>query len=137
MPPGKVFGQAAGHLHRETRFADPSWAGDGEKAHILTQQKFFGGSYFLLAPHERRPLHGNIRRPGLYLLNRLFREMVAYGCQFAREIPSGDVALIGLFRQTPLDGPAQRSGGVEVSDSDRFRLVPAGWPPVSPPPCFS
>ena len=55
-------------------------------------------------------------------LIRLLREAVAYGCQFACQIPGGDVALIGLFRQTPLDRPTQRSGSVGLLHSDRFGL---------------
>jgi hypothetical protein len=43
---------ATRHLHREARFADPAGTGDRHQAHILPQQEFFGGSYFLLSPHK-------------------------------------------------------------------------------------
>ena len=121
---GKEIHQAAGHLYSEARFADPSWARDRDQAHILPQQQFFSGRYFFLSPHKRGPLHRNIGRARFRLMSRLLREMVAYGCQFARQIPGRDVALIGIFRQTSLDGPAQRSGGVEVLHSHRFGLFP-------------
>ncbi len=64
----KVLDQATRHLHREARFADPSWTCDRDQAHILTQQEFFSGSHFLLAPHKPGPLHRKIGRAGLRLL---------------------------------------------------------------------
>src|SRR5712692_6853252 len=120
----KVLDHPARHLHREARFADPAWTRDRDQAHILTQQEFFGGSYFLLPPHESGTLHRKIRRAGLHLLNWLLREPVAYGCKFPCEVSGRDVALMGLFRQAPLDSPAQRSGGVTILHPDRLGLFP-------------
>src|SRR2546422_8266529 len=111
----KALNKATRHLHRETRFADPAWTRDRDQAHILTQQEFFGGSYFLLSPHKPGPLHRNIGRTGLHLLNRLFREAVAYGCKFACEISGRDVAFIGLFCQAPLDSPINATSLPEIS----------------------
>src|SRR5438094_1182051 len=119
---GKTLDEAARHLHRETGFTDAPWARDCNQADILTRQKFFGGSYFLLSPHEPGSLYWKICRARLKLPDWLLREAVAYGCKFSREISGGDIALIGLFRQAPLDKPTQRSGGIEVLQSHRFGL---------------
>ena len=123
-PTRKVLDKPTRHLHREARFADPPWTRDRDQAHILTQQQFFGGSYFLFSPHKPGPLHRNICRAGLHLHNWFLREAVAYGCKFPCEISGRDVTLIGLFRQTPLDCPTQRSGGVGILHSDWFGLFP-------------
>src|SRR6266403_3602649 len=123
-PSWKQLDEAARHFHRETRFADPAWTRDRDQAHILTQQEFFGGSHFLLPPHKPGPLHWKIGRAGFHLHSWLLREAVAYGCKFPREIPGRDVTLIGFFRQTPLDCPTQRSGGVAILHSDRLGLFP-------------
>src|SRR3981081_691425 len=119
---GKAVDKATCHLYRETRFADPAWTCDRDQAHIMTQQQFFGGSYFLLPPHKPGSLHRKIGRAGLHLPNRLLGEAVTYGCKFPGELSSRDIALIGLFRQTPLDRPTQWSRGVGVLHSDRFGL---------------
>src|SRR6266436_3935476 len=105
----KALDKSIRHLHREARFADPAWTRDRDQADTVTQQEFFGGRYFLLPPHKPRPLHWKIRRAGLHLLKWLLQEAVAYGCKFPCEISGRDVALIGLFRQAPLDSPTQRS----------------------------
>ena len=55
-PPWKPLNQPVGHFHCETRFPDPSWTRDRHQAHILAQQQFFGGSYFLFSPNKPRPL---------------------------------------------------------------------------------
>src|SRR2546422_10908245 len=88
----KALNKATRHLHRETRFADPAWTRDRDQAHILTQQEFFGGSYFLLPPHKPGPLHRKTCLAGLHLLNCLLRETVAYGRKFPREISGKGVA---------------------------------------------
>src|ERR1700685_413397 len=62
----KALDQAAGRLQGETRFADPSGTRDRDQAHVQTQQEFFGGSYFLLAPYECGALHWDIARAGLH-----------------------------------------------------------------------
>src|ERR1700694_3928422 len=111
---GKAVDKATGHLHREARFADSTGTRDRDQAHILTQQEFFGGSYFLLPPHEPGPLHRKIGRAGLYLLGWLVPGAVAEGSKFPREISGSGVTLIGLFSQAPLDSPAQRGGSVAV-----------------------
>src|SRR5205814_10647822 len=116
-PTRKAIDKATRHLNRETRFADPAWTRDRDQAHILTQQEFFGGSYFLLSPHKPGPLHRNIGRAGLYQLNWLFREAIAYRCKFACEISGRDVAFIGLFCQAPPDSPRQGSAGAVASHS--------------------
>src|SRR5712692_6324850 len=116
----KVLDHPARHLHREARFADPAWTRDRDQAHILTQQEFFGGCYFLLPPHKPGALRRKIRRAGLHLLNWLLREAVAYSCKFPGEISGREVALIRFFRQAPLDSPTQRSRDVWVLRSDRF-----------------
>src|ERR1700676_2117076 len=108
---GKAVDKATCHLHREARFADPTGTCDRYQAYILTQQEFFGGSYFLLPPHKPGSLHRKIGGAGLHLLHRLLREPVAYGCKFPGELSSRDVALIGLFRQAALDRPTQWSRG--------------------------
>ena len=110
-------------MNGETGFSNTAWARDGDQAHILSQQEFFGGSYFLLAPDEPSLLHRNIGRPSVRLLKRLFREAIAYRCKFVGEISSGGVAFIGLFCETPLNGPTQRSGGVWYLHSDRLRVL--------------
>src|SRR2546428_14163913 len=104
----KALDKATRHLHRETRFADSAGTCDRDQAHILTQQEFFGGSYFLLPSHKPGPLHRKIGGAGLHLLDRLFREAGADGWKFPCEISGRDVALIGLFRPAPLDNPTQR-----------------------------
>src|SRR3979411_466962 len=80
-PPGKALDQATRHLHREASFADPARTRDCNQAHILTQQKFFGGGHFFLPPHKSGPLHRKIRWTDLHLLNWLLRESVAYVCE--------------------------------------------------------
>src|ERR1700687_696452 len=100
--PWKTLDQAIRHLHREARFADPARTRDRDQAHILTQQEFFGGGYFLLPPHNPGSLNRKIRRAGLHVPNWLLREAVAYGCKFPSQISGRDVAFIGLFGQAPL-----------------------------------
>ena len=63
-PTGKALGQATRHFHRQTRLADPARTRDRDQAHVLAQQEFFGGGYFLFAPHKSGSLHGNIGRAG-------------------------------------------------------------------------
>src|SRR6266849_5230983 len=101
--PWKALDKAIRHLHREARFADPAWNRDREQAHILTQQEFFGGRYFLLAPHKSGSLHRKIRRARLHLLKWLLREAVANGCKFPCQISGRNVALIGFLRQASFD----------------------------------
>ena len=80
-PTWKPLYKAARHFHCETRFADPAWTRDRDQAHILTQQEFFGGSDFLFSPHKPGPLHRNIGRARLHLLNWSLREALANGCK--------------------------------------------------------
>src|ERR1700730_7220405 len=114
----KLLDNVVRHCHCETRFTDPAWTRDRDQAHILTQQESFGGSYFLFSPHKPGPLHWNIGRARLHLFNWSLREAVANGCKFPCEISGRDVTLIGLFCQTSLDCPAQRSGRVGILHSD-------------------
>src|SRR6266481_3627887 len=99
----KTFDQTTRHFHGEARFADPARTRDRNQAHILTQQKFFGGSYFPFPPYKPSSLHRKIRRAGLHLLKWPLREAVANGCEFPCQIPGRNVALIGLFRQAPIE----------------------------------
>src|ERR1700675_525785 len=123
-PARKAINQLTRHLHRKARLANPAWTRDRDQAHILTQQEFFGGRYFLLPPHKPGSLRRKVRRAGLRLVNRLLREAVAYGCEFPREISGGDVALVGFFRQAPLDRPTQWGRGVRILHSNRLGLLP-------------
>src|ERR1700685_2444230 len=105
----KTLDEVACHLHREARFPDTAHTRDCNQPHVLAKQQFLRRSHFLLTPDKSGPLHGNIRRACFCVLSLFFREAVAYRREFPCEILSRGVALIGLFLQTSLDGPAQRS----------------------------
>src|ERR1700693_1576120 len=101
--PGKAVGQTACYLYREPRFADPAWTRDRQQAHILAHQEFFHGSPFFLPAYQAGPLHRKIAWAGFDLLRRLLREAVTYGCEFPRELPGGNGALVGVFGQASLE----------------------------------
>ncbi len=67
----KTLDQAIRHFHREACLADAARTRDRDQAHIRTQQQFFNGSYFLLAPYKPGSLHRKIRRARLPQLKRL------------------------------------------------------------------
>src|SRR5580692_11169330 len=77
----KVLDQSTRHLHGEARLADTARACDRDQPHILTQQEFSGGIYFLLPPHKHGPLYGKIGWTGFHRHNGLVRKAVADGCE--------------------------------------------------------
>ena len=115
---GKALDQATRHLHREAGFADPARPRDRDQAHILTQQKFFGGSHFFFPPHKPGPLHGKIRREGFHYSaqlasprsGRVWPQVPARDIGQSRSLPDGPSALqarrvpepLGAFCVSPL-----------------------------------
>ena len=68
---GKALNQAGRHLHGETRLADSARTRDRDQARILSQQEFFGCSYFSLPTHKAGSLHGKVGPAGFRLLSLL------------------------------------------------------------------
>ena len=75
--PRKALDQTIRDLNRETRFADPTRAGNRDEVHIPPQQEFLGRSYFFLPPHKAGPLHRKICRPPSRRTDWLFGDRLA------------------------------------------------------------
>src|SRR5208337_1226537 len=113
-----------GYFQGQARFANPARTCESDKAHILPEQEFFGGSHFLFASNKCGPLCWQIAGASLRALRWQFREPVAYGREVPREVAGGGIPLVALLGQAPLHSPTKWSGGLRVQQTDGFWLFP-------------